>query len=209
MAFLALDYFPPNEAGNYCLTELTPENIEPYTPFLSAEEAMYLWWTVNKVRYTYSWNFYRQEFGVGGSSIIVVGEGSVVMGGGIDTMSEKICPQISYYTCQQNVIYTKYTENDQESLEVNDSVVLSIDSRPSKYNGLYVPNIGLSICGGRMDCYSSWTTVTTENNNSGFVDFFGLYSLPLFPTVTKEYEGFLDVYAVNITLSAESTSEPV
>ena len=206
MAFLALDYFPPNEAGNYCLTELTPENIEPYTPFLSAEEAMYLWWTVNKVRYTYSWNFSRVEFGVSGSTTTVVGEGSVIMAGGLDTMSEKICPQISYYTCQQNVIYTK---SGQGSSEVNDSVVLSIDSRPYKYNGLYVPNIGLSICGGRLSCYSAWGTVTTENNDSGSVNFFGLYSLPLNPTATKEYETFADSYAVSIALSVESTSEPV
>jgi hypothetical protein len=207
MAFLALDYFPPNEAGNYCLPELTPENIEPYTPFLSAEQAMYLWWTVNKVRYTYSWYFNRTTKGIPSYQTIVVGEGSVVMSGGFDTMSEKVCPQVSYYTCQQNVIYSNTLTG--EYGEVNDSVVLSIDSRPYKYNGVYVPNIALGICGGRQDCYSSWGTVTTENNNSGFVDFFGLFSLPLFPTVSSESDVGIDVYAVNIAVSAESTSEPV
>lgn len=126
-------------------------------------------------------------------------------------MSEKVCPQVSYYTCQQNVIYSNTGTG--ETSEVADSVVLSIDSRPYKYmNGdyiVYVPNITLGICGGRLSCYSAWGTVTTENNNSGFVNFFELFSLPLFPTVTREYEEFTDVYAVNIALSAESTSEPV
>ena len=113
----------------------------------------------------------------------------------------------SRYTSNQNVVYSNsYTG---ETSEVNDSVVLSIDSRPYKYNGLYVPNIALGICGGRQDCYSSWGTVTTDNDDSGSVDFFGLFSLPLFSTKSYEYEGGSDVYAVNITLSVESTSEPV
>lgn len=205
MAFLALDYFPPNEAGNYCLQKVGPEALLPYTPLVSLEEAMYIWWTINKIRYTYSWYYVESQSGI---TITVVGEGSVVMSGGIDTMSEKICPQVSYYTCYQNVIYTSSYEN--EVVETNDSVILAIDSRPVKYvdeqNIAYIPPISLTICSGRRGCYFTWATTEEEAGNVGLVDFFGLYTLPLSPTVP--IPGFSS-YAVSIALSVESTSEPV
>lgn len=205
MAFMFIDHFPPDEQGNYCVPQISPEALLPYTPTIPLGDAMYIWWLINKVRYTYSW-YFQQSFE--GITTTVVGEGSVLMSGGLDTMSEKICPQTIYYTCSQNVIYSN-TEPG-ETVEANDQVILSIDSRPSRCrvndDMLYIPNVSLTICPGRYSCeYLTWNTVEDNYGDAGVVDFFGLYQLPLANTIPGDGIS----WAVSISLSVESTSEAV
>lgn len=169
MAFMFIDHFPPDEQGNYCVPQISPEALLPYTPTIPLGDAMYIWWLINKVRYTYSW-YYQNS--ADGFTTTVVGEGSVLMSGGLDTMSEKICPQTIYYTCSQNLIYSNtYTE---EIVEISDQVILSIDSRPSrcKVNDdmLYIPNVGLTIYPGKYTNLT-WYAVDDNYGNAGVVDF--------------------------------------
>lgn len=196
MAFINAGYFAPQydlEASQY--TYCVPEALEPCVPAMSLEQAMYVWWKIYKVRYTYNWSY-------SGLQNTVVGSGSVVMDGGLQTMSQKVCPTTIYYSCSQQVtISNKFTG---ETSEVSDSVYLAIDSVVSKYNpeegeSLYTPTLTLTIVPGGG--YSIWTAETCYAPESGgFVDFFGLGTLTI--------DNMILGYSVFISLSVEEESQP-
>lgn len=206
MAFINVGYFPPNPTSGYCVPEIGV--ISEYTPLLSLTDAMYIWWKIYKIRYTYSWSYVSPTSYCSGS-------GSVLMDGGLQKMSDKICPQIIYYTCGQNVHYVNsYTPEDSTG---DDQVTLAIDSLFYKYIEInpsteartiyYIPSISLNIFGFRGYDYNAWNNVDyepdAEHPQGGFVNFFGLFTQPLYPTTILD-----DIfYSVSISLSVEEESQ--
>lgn len=207
MAFINAGYFPPNPDPDigYCIPEA--EAIAEYDPKLSLTNAMYVWWKIYKVRYTYNW-FYD-----GGGTDIVYGSGSVVMDGGIQEMSNKICPQIIYYTCPQLLTF-EYDDGETSYItEISDTVYLSIDSQVLKYvqinednsrQTLYNPYVNLSIIAAREGYGYGWETYTSQPDPApvfGMVNFFGLWTQPIFLDNTNTG------YSVSISLSVEEESQ--
>jgi hypothetical protein len=194
MSFLFPGRFP-QELEGICARGIAPPYELPLG--MSLTDAMYIWWKIYKIRYTYSW-------GYSGSSVIVNGYGSVVMDGGIQNMSNKVCSQEITYSCSQKVHYIN-SEDDRDE-DVYDSVYLTISSDGIYQNeedlDIWYPSISLVIYPGNPG-YDFWNSSSSADGayaGSGLIDFFGLGNQYI--VNTSEDSG----YAVSISLSVEEES---
>jgi hypothetical protein len=192
MAFSFLGRFP-RELEGACSRGPTPTCELPLA--MSLTDAMYIWWKIYKIRYTYSWSY-------SGSSVSVNGYGSVVMDGGIQNMSNKICPQEIIYTCSQKVHYINFYDGRDE--DVYDSVYLTISDNGIYQNeedlDIWYPSISLVIFPGNPG-YDFWNSACDAGGtNSGLINFFELGNQYLVNT-NPEF-GF----NVGISLSVEEES---
>jgi len=202
MSFLCLGRFPAEAQGECC------PKIDLACISLSLEDAMYVWWKIYKVRYTYNWNFIYND--PGGCSINVSGVGSVLMNGGIKYMSDKVCPQEITYTCKQSVHYFSSCVPFGEppiNEDVEDDVFLTISSdfkQNTSNPEIWYPAISLYIYAGRypLSDYLFWNDVCYDNQYGGVIDFFDLSLGSLGGTQGDDQLS----YNVSIQLSVEEES---
>jgi hypothetical protein len=202
MSFLFLGRFPPQESCPFKVPTPTCE-----LPFgLTLKDAMYVWWKIWKIRYTYFWKYASLD-----GFIEVNGEGSVLMDGGVQFMSDKVCPQEILYTCSQKVHYkNNYTEVEED---VYDKVYLTISSdfvQDAEKKDTWYPRISLVIYPGHQE-YDYWENSCDALGvyaGLGLIDFFGLgegkganYGIQ-YLIATPGEQG----YSVGIVLSVEEES---
>jgi hypothetical protein len=191
MAFSFLGRFPRKLEGA-CSRGPTPTCKLPLP--MSLTDAMYIWWKIYKIRYTYSWSYV-------GSVVSVNGYGSVVMDGGIQNMSDKVCPQDITYTCSQKLHYINFYDGRDE--DVDDSVYLTISDKGIYQNkenlDIWYPSISLVIYPGNPG-YDFWNSACDDGGtNSGLINFFELGNQYLVNT-NREF------FDVEISLSVEEES---
>jgi len=196
MSFYCLGRFPAEAKGECCPKIQAPTCELPLVT--SLEDAMYIWWKIYKVRYTYNWNY---ASGPGGS-VNVSGSGSVIMDGGIQYMSDKVCPQEITYTCKQRVHYTNSYPPPGIEEDVDDTIYLTISSAVSQNendSNIWYPNISLIVYPGHT-YYDAWQSSCFGDQTQGLIDCFGFGSQYLIDTSSDLG------YGVSIQLSVEQES---
>jgi len=191
MAFLSLGRFPI-EAQGFCVPAGVPVCDLPIA--MTLEQAMYLWWKVYKIRYTYRWFFKSPPTDPPTIQPVTVnGGGSVVMDTSplYEKMSNRVCPGEIVHTCGQKLHYTNiYPEPDGLDEDITDSVVFTITSNFTQNNSLYYPQISLVIYPAHdNNIYAPWFSDCNDVLGSAEVTFkgFGGDEFEPNPFVFKQY----------------------
>ena len=126
---------------------------------MTLKQAMYLWWKVYKIRYTYSWSYKSPITDPPTPTVVTVnGGGSVVMDVNpfYEKMSNRVCPGEIVHTCKQKLHYTNIDPApDGQDEDISDSVVFTITSNFTQDGSVYYPLISLVIYPAHS-LYSPW-----------------------------------------------------